>query len=164
MEAKSMAKETKGLKGPKGQGRGASTRVVGPASDMDKLERPVLEIVSMVPGDGSLMTDAEIHAMVLHDMDKEAEHELDLKAGERLMQARFNADLAQGLARLEDRYMRELRIRSGEQIALLHFGQHHVMTAEVAPEGVRGIELSDADLERMGISHGDVIIVRRLGE
>jgi len=159
-----MAKEAKGPKGPKDRSKGAKAYVVGPGSDVDKDERTVLEIVSMVPGDGTLMTDAEIHAMVLHDMDKEAEHEVDLKAGERLIQARFNADLAQGLARLEDRYMKELRIRSGEQIALLHFGQHHVMTAEAAPEGVLGIELSDDDLDRMGISHGDVIIVRRLGE
>ena len=159
-----MAKETKGPKGPKGKSRGAKTYVVGPVSDVDKDERTVLEIVSMVPGDGTLMTDAEIHAMVLHDMDKEADHEVELKAGERLMQARFNADLSEGLARLEDRYMKELRVRSGEQIALLHFGQHHVMTAEVAPEGITGIELSEEDLDRMGISHGDVIIVRRLGE
>lgn len=156
-----MAKQAKGPKGPR---TGARVRAVGPVSDVDKDERAVLEIVNMVPGDGRSMTDAEIHAMVLHDMDKEGEHEASLREGERLMQARFNADLAQGLARLEDRHMKELRIRPGEQIALLHFGQHHVVTTEVAPEGVRGIELSDADLERMGISHGDVIIVRRLGE
>ena len=38
----------------------------------------------------------------------------------------------QGLDRLEDRNMSVLRIRPGEQIALLHFGQHHVMTAVAA--------------------------------
>ena len=157
-----MAKEPKRAKGTKDQRRGARTYTVGPAPGIEQGERTVLEVVSMVPGDSASMTEAEVHAMALHDMDREPEHEVELKAGEQLVRASYGADLAQGLARLEDRHLRELRIRPGEQVALVHHGQHHVITAEAAPEGTPGIQLSAADLDVMGISHGDTIILRRL--
>jgi hypothetical protein len=157
-----MAKDTKRAKDAKEGEKGAGP--ARPAKGVDADERPVLEIMGMVPQDASTMTTEEIHAMVLHDMDKEGEHEAELKRTEFLIPARLSADLAQGLARLEDRYMHELKINSGDQIALVHFGQHHPMTAVAAPSGAEGIELSPEDLDMLGISHGDTIIVRRREE
>ncbi len=123
----------------------------------EKIAREVAATVEEKEG----MTTDDIRRTVTHELsNRNAEVASRYKDTKRFA-AKKAIDAAKGTARITEKCMKKLNIKSGDVIELMHENKRHSVRAEKASVGRIEIHLHEEDLKALGAHEGTRIAVRK---